>query len=327
MPLPKPNPSESNTDFLDRCMSHETMIGEYPNEDQRYAVCNNLLKDKKQVKKNEQKLAREWVKQLKIAEKNNYPLVYKFYIDNYNKGIELFIETDDPNNPDILALFKEEDLKKMYSTMYIQTGLRFYKWYKRNLGRFIKEDSNEEDDVVSQNMERVATNRENYLAAGKEVVSVTGVARSELQKILQFHLMDPEFMAMGTEKRTTILRKEFQFKSRWMARRVVRTESTTAANAGMLESANEIFGDAYEKRWIATLDARGRSFHKDMNGVTIPKDEAFAVYHKGVKSELMFPGDISMGASAAQIVNCRCACFPVSKKEEVERLEREVRKT
>ena len=91
MRLPKPNPTESNTDFLDRCMSHETMRSEYPNEDQRYAVCNNLLKDKKQVKKNEQKLAREWVKQLKIAEKNNYPIANKFYTDNYNKGIEIFI--------------------------------------------------------------------------------------------------------------------------------------------------------------------------------------------------------------------------------------------
>ena len=74
MPLPKPIPTESNTEFLDRCMSHETMVSEYPRENQRYAVCNNLLKDKKETKKNEQKLAREWVRQLKIAEKNKKKL-------------------------------------------------------------------------------------------------------------------------------------------------------------------------------------------------------------------------------------------------------------
>ena len=51
MPLPKPIPTESNTEFLDRCMSHETMVSEYPRENQRYAVCNNLLKDKKETKK------------------------------------------------------------------------------------------------------------------------------------------------------------------------------------------------------------------------------------------------------------------------------------
>lgn len=39
MPLPKPMSAESKDEFMSRCMSDEMMIGEYPNHDQKAAVC------------------------------------------------------------------------------------------------------------------------------------------------------------------------------------------------------------------------------------------------------------------------------------------------
>ena len=39
MPLPKPNSGESETAFMSRCMDDEKMRGEYPDRDQRVAVC------------------------------------------------------------------------------------------------------------------------------------------------------------------------------------------------------------------------------------------------------------------------------------------------
>lgn len=36
MPLPKPSPSESQKDFIQRCMSEAT---EFPDQEQRLAVC------------------------------------------------------------------------------------------------------------------------------------------------------------------------------------------------------------------------------------------------------------------------------------------------
>jgi hypothetical protein len=47
MPLPKPRPQESDNQFMSRCMIDDTMSSEYPNRNQRYAVCNNLLLQKK----------------------------------------------------------------------------------------------------------------------------------------------------------------------------------------------------------------------------------------------------------------------------------------
>lgn len=41
MPLPKPNEGESRDDFMTRCMGNPTMNEEYPDNEQRAAVCNS----------------------------------------------------------------------------------------------------------------------------------------------------------------------------------------------------------------------------------------------------------------------------------------------
>jgi hypothetical protein len=46
MPLPNPRPTETKKDFLRRCMMDETMISEFPDTDQRFAVCNTQYEDK-----------------------------------------------------------------------------------------------------------------------------------------------------------------------------------------------------------------------------------------------------------------------------------------
>lgn len=42
MPFPKPQAGESKDNFMSRCMGDETMLQEYEDEDQRYAVCDSL---------------------------------------------------------------------------------------------------------------------------------------------------------------------------------------------------------------------------------------------------------------------------------------------
>lgn len=47
MPLPEPKKNETKDAFLKRCMANDVMNREYPENDQRYAVCNQQWKDKK----------------------------------------------------------------------------------------------------------------------------------------------------------------------------------------------------------------------------------------------------------------------------------------
>jgi hypothetical protein len=39
MPIPTPDAGQSKDDFLASCMADPTMTAEYPDADQRYAVC------------------------------------------------------------------------------------------------------------------------------------------------------------------------------------------------------------------------------------------------------------------------------------------------
>tara|TARA_R100001463_G_scaffold3647_4_gene14603 strand:- start:6306 stop:6761 length:456 start_codon:yes stop_codon:yes gene_type:complete len=46
MPLPKPKAGESRKDFMQRCMSDSKATSEFPNTDQRLAVCSTQYRDK-----------------------------------------------------------------------------------------------------------------------------------------------------------------------------------------------------------------------------------------------------------------------------------------
>lgn len=39
MPIPNPNETEKRSEYLNRCMADDTMVDEYPNQSQRFAIC------------------------------------------------------------------------------------------------------------------------------------------------------------------------------------------------------------------------------------------------------------------------------------------------
>lgn len=45
MPLPTPSEDEGHGDFVDRCMGDGTMVEDYPEDDQRLAICENQWED------------------------------------------------------------------------------------------------------------------------------------------------------------------------------------------------------------------------------------------------------------------------------------------
>ena len=58
-----------------------------------------------------------------------------------------------------------------------------------------------------------------------------------------------------------------------------------------------------KKKWIDVGDKRERKTHIEVGGTTLPISEPFSVGD----SLLQFPKDTSLGASADEIVNCRCS--------------------
>lgn len=85
------------------------------------------------------------------------------------------------------------------------------------------------------------------------------------------------------------------------ARFMAENEVNTAINhARYIEAVN---AGKTMKRWESIIDEVTRKDHIEINGKYIPIGQAF---HVG-DSWMLFPKDTSLGASANQIVNCRCA--------------------
>lgn len=310
MPLPKPRAGESSNQFVSRCMIDDTSMTEYPNRQQRYAVCISLSKDRKEIiKQAKRKIASNFKKQVMLAEKKNYPVAYNYYLGEYEKASKMFIENPIANNQNFNLLFSEVDTKKMYAQMYKQTGLRFAKWYADTFRQVAKKELT--PSVIEQNMERFATEKENYLALVNEVSAVSGVAKATLKKVLTELIADETFMSLGEEARVREIMKRLKFKARWMARRIVRTETTASANFGIQLSASDIYGDDnLVKEWIASDGSRTRDTHRTASSQysnnPIPMNEPYLVGG----SKMMFPSDTSLGARAKEVVNCRCVSIP-----------------
>lgn len=93
------------------------------------------------------------------------------------------------------------------------------------------------------------------------------------------------------------------------ALRIARTETLAASNLGNNEAAKATGLDLI-KEWVTTKDDRTRGDdpadpfdHLDADGQTQKLDDSFNVSGES----LDFPGDSSHGASAGNIINCRCA--------------------
>jgi hypothetical protein len=45
MPIPKPTATETKPEFIQRCMTDDTMVSEYENTGQRLAICSTSYED------------------------------------------------------------------------------------------------------------------------------------------------------------------------------------------------------------------------------------------------------------------------------------------
>lgn len=88
---------------------------------------------------------------------------------------------------------------------------------------------------------------------------------------------------------------------KYQALRIARTETTFAMNSAK-QVTGEVSGYIMEKVWSAKRDGRERPEHGAVDKVAVPQNGLFTV-----GGELMaFPSDGANGASAGNIVNCRC---------------------
>ncbi|WP_349366776.1 MAG: phage minor head protein [Nitratireductor rhodophyticola] len=90
---------------------------------------------------------------------------------------------------------------------------------------------------------------------------------------------------------------------------IARTETLAALNQSQQEAYQQaidkglIYRQDVRKVWRSGHDSRVRHSHQLLDGESVGFDEAFTT---PLGNRMRFPGDTSLGASAADIVNCRC---------------------
>lgn len=92
------------------------------------------------------------------------------------------------------------------------------------------------------------------------------------------------------------------------AKTIARTEVLTASSIGKaaaVEGVVEVLGEKnVEKMWISMQDEDVRDSHQELDGMSIPYDEAF-------KDSLYYPRDLR--ADAGETINCRCDLLIIPK--------------
>lgn len=140
---------------------------------------------------------------------------------------------------------------------------------------------------------------------GNKIVLVSGTLKEwVINTILQY--VD-EHSTEGVEKVVSevegYIRQKWKDAKQWQIRRIVQTESLTAMSEAA-DVAIKSLGINYSKTW-GISGHNTREAHIVMDGATIGQNELF-----NVNGELMeFPRDAKYGASASNIINCRCYCI------------------
>jgi hypothetical protein len=230
-------------------------------------------------------------------EKSNIKEVAKYYKKNYDQGISNFLEY---NTTKYEGLFTNRDLEAEYQKMYISIGNHIAKWYFNIFQKYQKK----EDTKPFENEWEKSFGTYASQVAATNVTLVSGTAKKTLVKLTQQLMRDPEFMQLGNDAKARVLRKKFNHYSRFQANRLVRTESTRAANFAVEKSAKTLFSENdLSKRWLAVMDGRERIWHRAANGQTVRMNENFIVGGE----EMPRPGE----GSARNVINCRCRIIPI----------------
>lgn len=228
----------------------------------------------------------EYIRLLKRYERIFTPAIYraiKKQVDQYLKNGRLSDVTSDPIIQVLEKLYSEVGGRWAYKTdQDIRRQLRLPRLgYSERIANLIKQQY------------------------GPEILNLSNKIEQTTKDHIRTILQDSVDQNLTLNQITDRIRQEGPSEAR--ARVIARTETIRAANAGAMVNAKDK-GYVTKKKWFAAMDSRTRHDHKKLDGTVVDMNQPFKVRDKdGVTQEMMFPGDVSLGADPSQTVNCRCS--------------------
>ena len=305
MPLPKPREDDSRSEFVERCMVDDVTTSEFNTINQRYAVCNDLYSEKRELKQigfNRRKFrnaySKSFIKQYKIASKRNLRLSSEYYKKGFKNSIKEFLKSNSLDGQSYILYFQNSDTEAMFMDIYVKTSLQFYNWYLDHYRKFIKKNFPSEN-----NMEYFITNYVQYSGRlAQKISSVQKTAIKNVTNIFGKMLNDQNFVIDSIEGRSRRLSKILDKRAVWEARRIVVTETTLSSNLGAEKGALTAFKkEELLKDWIQGFSMNHREGHEILSSQDpIPMGENFVNPVTG--NSLRIPGE----GPSSEVINCSC---------------------
>ena len=189
----------------------------------------------------------------------------------------------------------------------ISLSKRAVDWLNKHKIKFAQEVNQTTHDAIIKSLkESLLSGKGSHSAANKVMSDVPNHFHQKnrkdkwkgLSKILDTKTYNQMYQDMEKEQC-------FEF---YRARRIARTEIMSAMNAATLEGWRQS-KVVVRKEWVCACDERSREWHKNANEQQVLLEEPFLVGGE----KLMHPGDSSMGASAKNVIHCRCTMKSVLK--------------
>jgi uncharacterized protein with gpF-like domain len=219
--------------------------------------------------------------------------------------------------------FLDEELVDVYAKMYKEIVIRFgneqYKRLEKNVNK-----------QFGFNPEWTAFVNEWIATEGFRMVTyVSGNMRNVILKVISQATQEGVEQGLGADEITRLILERLEELKvgtigRYIAERIVRTETIRAANLGHMKGA-EKYRFQVLKVWVAANDERTRRFPRDefshiaLDGQSRELNEPFKqTGMKGTEAVAMQPGDPN--APAGFTINCRCTIAFEPKRDENGRL-------
>jgi len=299
MPIPKPRADESEEGFLGRCMANATMMADYPNRDQRLAVCAAQLPTKKITK---QTSAAQDLRQKLEMERILLNSIDAYHRDVYRDFVRQAVTTGTP--PDMRP--KDAVLAALLLSHYKNVMALFMGQLNNRLPmdkRLSDAERRKMTDALNQYFEQRAPVQ---AATINQTTSDDQVAALQQARTDGPDLSTQE---IGLIAAATVSRSLY---GRRMSIAITETqapaEATKATEAETLAGLPpSVTGGSHrqtdaKKTWDSVGDSHTRAAHLEADGQRVPLNQPFNVGGQ----ELRYPGDGSLGASAWNLVNCRC---------------------
>lgn len=244
-----------------------------------------------------------WQKQHRIYERKAYRIVQK-HISNILKSIPYKNTSLLTYEYLIEANITEEQIKKMFTELYMVIGLDYGNKVKNDLEKVKKANILFNDYLLKQILLFLSSD------GGIKITTVRNTLVNDVIEAIKKSLGENATVIDVQNAIYAIVSKSQTF-YKWQSLRIARTESTSASSFAGMKTAEQ--SDlVLDKVWISIQDDRTRIKpfdHLDMNNVKQDFNKPFYVGGENIQ----YPGDTK--ASAGNVINCRCGLRYVAKRD------------